>query len=300
MHKEELKQLSEYYLRHILDDVMPFWDARCVDEECGGFFTCFDRQGKLTDDNKYIWFQGRQTYTYALLYNHIEKRRDWLDKARHGFRFSKSLGQNFLVASWVPRDIADSAGLDENTGVLEIGPGIGCLTKELSLRAGKVAAVELDESLKDVLAETLSGCANVDLIFGDILRQDIHALAARHFAGLRPVVCANLPYNVTTPVLTALIESGEFDTITVMIQREVARRICAPANTPDYGAFGIFVQWYMTCELLFDVAPGCFIPQPKVTSSVIRLTRRAEKPSTSAARRLSTHCPPVSASTRRI
>lgn len=198
--------------------------------------------------------------------------------ARHGFRFSKSLGQNFLVASWVPRDIADSAGLDENTGVLEIGPGIGCLTKELSLRAGKVAAVELDESLKDVLAETLSGCANVDLIFGDILWQDIHALAARHFAGLRPVVCANLPYNVTTPVLTALIESGEFDTITVMIQREVARRICAPANTPDYGAFGIFVQWYMTCELLFDVAPGCFIPQPKVTSSVIRLTRRAEKP----------------------
>lgn len=198
--------------------------------------------------------------------------------ARHGFRFSKSLGQNFLVASWVPRDIADSAGLDENTGVLEIGPGIGCLTKELSLRAGKVAAVELDESLKGVLAETLSGCANVDLIFGDILRQDIHALAARHFAGLRPVVCANLPYNVTTPVLTALIESGEFDTITVMIQREVARRICAPANAPDYGAFGIFVQWYMTCELLFDVAPGCFIPQPKVTSSVIRLTRRAEKP----------------------
>ena len=87
MHKEELKQLSEYYLRHILDDVMPFWDTRCVDEECGGFFTCFDRQGKLTDDNKYIWFQGRQTYTYALLYNHIEKRRDWLDKARHGFRF---------------------------------------------------------------------------------------------------------------------------------------------------------------------------------------------------------------------
>ena len=198
--------------------------------------------------------------------------------ARHGFRFSKSLGQNFLVASWMPRDIADSAGLDENTGVLEIGPGIGCLTKELSLRAGKVAAVELDESLKGVLAETLSGCANVDLIFGDILRLDIHALAARHFAGLRPVVCANLPYNVTTPVLTALIESGEFDTITVMIQREVARRICAPANTPDYGAFGIFVQWYMTCELLFDVAPGCFIPQPKVTSSVIRLTRRAEKP----------------------
>ena len=106
----------------------------------------------------------------------------------------------------------------------------------------------------------------------------INAVAEERAVEGEGVVCANLPYNVTTPVLTALIESGEFDTITVMIQREVARRICAPANTPDYGAFGIFVQWYMTCELLFDVAPGCFIPQPKVTSSVIRLTRRAEKP----------------------
>lgn len=198
--------------------------------------------------------------------------------ARHGFRFSKSLGQNFLTAAWVPRDIADSALVDEHSGVLEIGPGIGCLTNELSLRAGKVVAVELDNALRPVLAETLSGRDDVEIIFGDILRQDIHALVERHFAGLTPAVCANLPYNVTTPVLTKLIESGEFETITVMIQREVARRICAPPNTADYGAFGIFVQWYMRAELLFDVPPGCFIPQPKVTSAVIRLTRRDTPP----------------------
>ena len=150
--------------------------------------------------------------------------------------------------------------------------------KQLAQRAAKVVSVELDERLRPVLAETLAGADNVEIIYGDVLRQDLRALAGERFAGLRPVVCANLPYNVTSPVLTEIIESGVFDTVTVMIQREVARRICAPANTPDYGAFGIFVQWYMTCELLFDVAPGCFIPQPKVTSSVIRLTRRAEKP----------------------
>ena len=200
--------------------------------------------------------------------------------SRHGFRFSKSLGQNFLVADWVPRSIADSAGLDADTCVLEIGPGIGCLTRELSERAGKVVAVELDGALRPVLTETLADLANVEVVYGDILRQDLAALTAERMPGLRPVVCANLPYNVTTPVLTKLIESGLFDTVTVMIQREVARRICAAPNTPDYGAFGIFVQWHMTAELLFDVPPGCFIPQPKVTSSVIRLTRRAAPPST--------------------
>lgn len=200
--------------------------------------------------------------------------------SRHGFRFSKSLGQNFLTAAWVPRDIADAARLGEDVGVLEIGPGVGCLTRELSARAGKVVAVELDNALRPVLAETLADCNNVEVIFGDVLKQNINALVSEHFAPLRPVVCANLPYNVTTPVLTKLIESGEFDSITVMIQREVARRICAEADTADYGAFGIFVQWYMHTELLFDVPPGCFIPQPKVTSSVIRLTRRECAPYT--------------------
>ena len=197
---------------------------------------------------------------------------------RHGFRFSKSMGQNFLTASWVPSDIADSAQLDSDTAVLEIGPGVGCLTEQLAARAGKVLSVELDRSLESVLRETMAAYDNVEILFGDILKQDIPALVRERFGDMRAVVCANLPYNVTSPVLTALIRSGCFETITVMIQREVARRICAAPNTPDYGAFSLFVQWYMSTELLFDVPPHCFHPQPKVTSSVIRLTRRKEKP----------------------
>ena len=197
---------------------------------------------------------------------------------RHGFRFSKSMGQNFLTASWVPADIADSAQLDSDTAVLEIGPGVGCLTEQLAARAGKVLSVELDRSLEGVLRETMAAYDNVEILFGDILKQDIPALVREHFGGMRAVVCANLPYNVTSPVLTALIRSDCFETITVMIQREVARRICAAANTADWGAFSLFVQWYTRPELLFDVPPHCFHPQPKVTSSVIRLTRRMEKP----------------------
>ena len=199
---------------------------------------------------------------------------------RHGFRFSKSMGQNFLTASWVPSDIADSARLDADTAVLEIGPGVGCLTEQLAMRAGKVLCVELDRSLEGVLRETMAPYDNVEILFGDILKQDIPALVRERFGDMRAVVCANLPYNVTSPVLTALIRPGCFETITVMIQREVARRICAAPNTPDYGAFSLFVQWYMSTELLFDVPPHCFHPQPKVTSSVIRLTKREEKPYT--------------------
>lgn len=198
--------------------------------------------------------------------------------ARHGFRFSKSLGQNFLTAAWVPEEIADSAELDAQTGVLEVGPGIGCLTEQLSRRAGKVVSVELDKALQSVLRETLSGCDNVEVIFADVLKLELPTLMEERFPGMRRVLCANLPYNVTTPLLTRFIESGCFDTVTVMIQREVARRICAAPGTADYGAFGIFVQWHMTAELLFDVPPSCFIPQPKVTSSVIRLKKRKEKP----------------------
>ena len=198
--------------------------------------------------------------------------------ARHRFRFSKSMGQNFLTAAWVPEDIAASAELDEETGVLEIGPGIGCLTRELAKRAGKVVSVELDRSLQPILAETLTGCENVEVVFGDVLKQDLPALLEETMPGMRHVVCANLPYNVTTPVLTALIRSGCFETITVMIQREVARRICAGPGSADYGAFGLFVQWYMDTEILFDVPPSCFVPQPKVTSSVIRLKKREVPP----------------------
>ena len=198
--------------------------------------------------------------------------------SRHGFRFSKSLGQNFLTAAWVPERIAEEAGLDEQTGVLEVGPGVGCLTEQLSMRAGKVLAVELDKALRPVLAETLAGRENVEILFGDVLKQDLPALVREKLPGLRPVICANLPYNVTSPLLTAFLEAGCFETVTVMIQREVARRICARAGTADYGAFGLFVQWHCETELLFDVPPACFVPQPKVTSSVIRLTRRAAPP----------------------
>ena len=198
--------------------------------------------------------------------------------SRHGFRFSKSMGQNFLTAAWVPERIAEEAGLDEQTGVLEVGPGVGCLTEQLSMRAGKVLAVELDKALRPVLAETLAGRENVEILFGDVLKQDLPALVREKLPGLRPVICANLPYNVTSPLLTAFLEAGCFETITVMIQREVARRICARAGTADYGAFGLFVQWHCETELLFDVPPACFVPQPKVTSSVIRLTRREHPP----------------------
>lgn len=198
--------------------------------------------------------------------------------SRHGFRFSKSMGQNFLTAAWVPEDIAEAAEIDEHTGVLEVGPGIGCLTEQLSMRAGRVLAVELDKALKPVLEETLSGRDNVEIIFGDVLKLELASLVDEKLAGMRHVVCANLPYNVTSPLITAFLEAGCFDTVTVMIQREVARRICAKPATSDYGAFTVLVNWYAEPELLFDVQPHCFIPQPKVTSSVIRLRMRQTPP----------------------
>ena len=196
--------------------------------------------------------------------------------SRHGFRFSKSMGQNFLTAGWVPVDIAESALLDENTGVLEVGPGIGPLTQQLCRYAKKVVAVELDRTLQPILAETMAGNENLEIIFGDILKTDISALVQEEFAGLRPMACANLPYYITTPVLAALLESRAFEAVTVMVQKEVAQRICSPAGKGDYGAFSVFCQYYAEPELLFDVPASCFIPQPKVTSAVLKLTMRKE------------------------
>lgn len=197
---------------------------------------------------------------------------------RHGFHFSKSMGQNFLIAGWVPQDIADAAGLDKSCAVLEIGPGIGPLTRQLSLRAGKVAAVELDSSLLPILRETLADCSNVEVIPGDIMKLDIGAIISDKFSGFTVKACANLPYNITTPVLTKLLEAGCFQSITVMIQREVARRICALPGDPDCGAFSLFCQYHARCELLFEVPPECFLPAPKVTSAVVRLTPHAVPP----------------------
>ena len=197
---------------------------------------------------------------------------------RHGFHFSKAKGQNFLTQSWVPREIVLDAGIDDTCGVLEVGPGIGPLTQQLCRSAKKVVAVEVDRSLQSVLAETMAGNENLTILFADILKTDIKALVEEEFSGLRPMACANLPYYITTPVLAALLESRAFEAVTVMVQKEVAQRICAPAGKGDYGAFSVFCQYYAVPELLFDVPPSCFIPQPKVTSSVLKLTMRAEPP----------------------
>ena len=199
--------------------------------------------------------------------------------ARHGFRFSKSLGQNFLIQGWVPQDIAYASGCDEESGVLEIGPGIGPLTVQLAKRAGRVAAIELDKDLLPILAETLAGYDNVTVIPGDVMKLDLPALVREQFTGLTPqlspMVCANLPYNITTPVLTLLLESGLFSVITVMIQKEVAQRICASPGSKDYGAFTVLCRYYADTELLFDVPRECFLPAPKVTSAVVKLTPHA-------------------------
>ena len=191
--------------------------------------------------------------------------------ARHGFRFAKSLGQNFLIEGWVAEDIAAASGADEHTGVLEIGPGIGPLTAELAQRAGKVVAVELDRALLPVLAETMAPYPNVEVVPGDVLKLDLTAIAAEKFQGLTPIVCANLPYNVTSPILEKLVESPCFTAFTVMIQREVARRLCAPQGSSEGGSFSLFLQYYMKPELLFDVPPEKFLPAPKVTSAVVRM-----------------------------
>ena len=201
---------------------------------------------------------------------------------RHGFRFSRSMGQNFLIEGWVPDGLVEGAGVSLQNGVLEIGPGIGPLTMRLSNAATKVVAVELDRSLLPVLAETLAGRNNVEIIPGDILKLDIGALVDEKFSGLTPMACANLPYNITTPVLSALIDSRRFAQIAVMIQREVALRICAAPGTAEYGAFSIYCQYHTAPELLFDVGPECFVPAPKVTSAVIRCVRR-ERPAVDVA-----------------
>ena len=198
--------------------------------------------------------------------------------AEHGFHFSKAKGQNFLIAPWVPQSIAQDSGVDETVGVLEIGPGIGPLTQQLCLRAKKVCAVELDKRLEPILKQTVGEFDNLEIIWDDVLNQDIPALVAEKFPGLRPMACANLPYYITSPILTALLEADCFETVTVMVQKEVAQRIAAKPGTEDYSAFTVFCQYYAEPELLFDVPAHCFMPQPKVTSAVIQLKTRKELP----------------------
>ena len=198
--------------------------------------------------------------------------------AEHGFHFSKAKGQNFLISRWVPESIAREAGVDETAGVLEIGPGIGPLTQQLCLRARKVCAVELDKRLEPLLQKTVGDFDNLEIIWDDVLKQDVPALVKEKFAELRPMACANLPYYITSPILSALLEADCFDSVTVMVQKEVAQRIAAAPGSEDYSAFTVFCQYWAEPELLFDVPAHCFLPQPKVTSAVISLRVRKERP----------------------
>ena len=197
--------------------------------------------------------------------------------SQHGFHFSKAKGQNFLIAPWVPQSIAEQAGGDETAGGLEIGPGIGSLTQQLCLRAKKVCAVELDERLEPILDITVGEFDNLEIFWNDVLKLDLPALVEGEFSGLRPMACANLPYYITSPILTALLEADCFESVTVMVQKEVAQRISAAPGSADYSAFTVFCQYYAEPALLFDVPAHCFLPQPKVTSAVIQLKVRKKR-----------------------
>ena len=195
--------------------------------------------------------------------------------AKYGFSLTKKFGQNFIVNANLCPSIAASAGV-EGAGVIEIGPGFGVLTRELSTLAAKVVAIELDTRLPAVLAQTLEGCDNVEVVQGDALTIDLAALAAQKLAGLPLFVCANLPYYITSPMVMKLLESGlQFESATLMVQKEAADRLCAGEAKREVGAISLAVHYYATTERLFNVNPGSFFPPPKVVSSVIKVTRRA-------------------------
>ncbi len=199
--------------------------------------------------------------------------------SEHGFTFSKSLGQNFLINPTVCPRMAEACGADCDTGVLEIGAGIGVLTAELAKRAKKVVSLELDTRLIPVLAETLGEFSNVEVLNADVLKIDLNKLIDDCFQGMHVAVCANLPYYITSPVIMALLESRiPVDAVTVMVQKEAAARLCAPVGSRDAGAVTVAVNYYAQAEKLFDVSAGSFMPAPKVDSSVIRLNIRKEPP----------------------
>ena len=185
--------------------------------------------------------------------------------------FHKEFGQNFLTDRMVVEDIAEECCFDKDSTILEIGPGIGTLTYELALRHKQVISLEIDRGLIPVLDYTLREFDNVRIINEDVMQTDLDALLSPAFASGKVSVCANLPYYITSPILTALLEAECFEAVTVMVQKEVAQRIAAAPGTADYSAFTVFCQFYAKPELLFDVPAHCFMPQPKVTSAVITL-----------------------------
>lgn len=201
--------------------------------------------------------------------------------ARHGFHFSKALGQNFIVNPAVCPRMADESGIDSESGVIEIGAGIGVLTAELAKRAKKVVCIELDTRLLPILDETLADFDNIEIINADVLKTDLAALIEEKFEGMPVYVCANLPYYITSPVIMSLLESRlPLKAITVMVQREAAQRLCAPVGSRLSGAVTVAVDYYAEANKLFDVSAGSFMPAPRVDSSVIRLDIR-EKPNIS-------------------
>lgn len=192
--------------------------------------------------------------------------------SRHGFSFSKGLGQNFIINPDICPKIAEYGNARDGFGILEIGTGIGVLTKELALRAEKVSAVEIDSRLMPVLDETLSEFDNVKIYNEDVMKADLKKIIADDFRGLKTAVCANLPYYITSPVIMLLLESRlPVESITVMVQKEAAQRLCAEVGTRESGAITVGVNYYGTVRKLFDVSRGSFMPAPNVDSAVIRI-----------------------------
>lgn len=199
--------------------------------------------------------------------------------SRHGFTFSKALGQNFLINPSVCPRMAELCGADAESGVLEIGPGMGVLTRELAKRSKKTVAVELDTRLLPVLAETLADYPNASVVQGDVMKLDLHQLIEQEFPGMQVAVCANLPYYITSPVIMKILEEKlPITALTVMVQKEAADRICAKPGTRACGAVSAAVQYYAEPEILFQVSRGSFMPAPNVDSTVIRLNVRPQPP----------------------
>ena len=197
--------------------------------------------------------------------------RELLEK--HGTRTKKGLGQNFIINPSVCPRMAAGCGADKSCGVLEIGCGVGVLTRELSKVAGRVVCVEIDETLFPVLEETLADCDNVEVVRGDILKTDVPALLKEKFGDMPVAVCANLPYYITSPVLMRLLEQGgSFFSLTLMVQKEYAQRLTAKPGTSIYGALTASAAFRAKTEVLFGVSSGSFLPRPKVDSAVVRLT----------------------------
>ena len=192
--------------------------------------------------------------------------------AEAGITFRKEYGQNFLTNRMIPEDIADNCTDISDSLIIEIGPGIGCLTAELAARYKRVVAIEIDRGLIPILGKTLSGFDNVTVINEDVMKIDLHKLVEEYSNGMPVSVCANLPYYITTPILMYLLESGvKFSSITVMVQNEVASRLVAAPGSSDYGAITAILGYYGTVKKLFKVSAGCFIPAPKVDSAVVRI-----------------------------